>query len=515
MTDLEATLARSASTLLRSGEQIAYAGFVSRNVPMAARLVPLARTLYARHFVVLVTSERLLFVPAGMGLFGDVSLSRPAPTGAIELCDVASVEAFNPVLIGQSGFRVTLRTGLAYDFTYLSSVKNLPSQANFAADHAVRITRQLGAGLPGRAAAERSLPPLDPAPMLGAWALLIGGVLLTLFTILAVITVIAQGFAAGICALVPMLLAGCGMIAGGVFLLRRRAAMLGREVKPIGDLYRENRKSLLVLVVGGFSLFAFCGLGIGGFLAYDAYRRSVRDEEMRIESETRAARDREAAAATLADEARYPGHAWDAPPSTQPTTLPSLPDPQHVRAALTDGGFVVADATERGATWALEGTGTHSTVLVVAVDARSDGETSRAVLAGARPWVLEVTGPSESVRLAFLDAVRAGTCLGPGVAARAPVFSRGDEMAGCVAEVHGQRDEANFVHTTFRVGGAAYEARVRTWSGPPERHACLDATTGVLCVRASSAYEDMFDRSVEAQAARQSFIAWTLSTIAR
>jgi hypothetical protein len=507
MSEIEQALSAAAQPHLRHGEQMMYGGVASWIVPFAARVVPLGAALYSGHFLVVVTGERMIFFPTSIGLLGGVSPPKGLPT-AIELSDVARIEPVRAMIIGHEGVRITMQTGLRYDLMHAASVRNVPTQGNFAVGYLGWVAQRVGK-LPQRPASERTLPPLPPRAALGTWVLLVAGGLVTVASLAMALLVVVNGFFEGLAGLIPFLGLGAAMFAGGVYLRRQRAAHLGQQLRPIGETLQANKRRILtVAALVGIPLL-LCGLGMGGMLIADHVRRAESAETYRRESEERAARDARETTARLADEARFPGHGAYAPAATRPTALVgAVPSAASSRAPLEAAGFTVTEGFEPGSSWALLATGTGGQSLTVSgFLAESSGDVLRTVRNASSPvfWILEVRGPSADVRQRFLDAVDRSRC-------------DGRSLGACVSEIRGRVTTA--APLSFTVGGDSYTAMAIDGPSrfPPGYTSCpagcAVGPAGFVCVTATTTITDAREPG-RSRDIRRDWITWALATVVR
>lgn len=448
MSDVQPQLLQATQSLLRQGEQIEYLGVLSHCIPKVAVFLPLIARQYAGHFLVAVTSERLIFFPTSFGLLGGVNAPSGRPT-SIELADVQRVESFNPVVpYGHQAVRIILRQGLVHELMYRASMRGLDAHSAFAVGFAGSIARRVDAGtVTQRAPAERNAEAFKPRPAVFTFLLLLFGTLLSvgalfplfLMVLGAPIEILALAF--------TMLFVGLPMLAGGIFLRRQRAAQMGAEQTPILEVLSRNRKRIAMGcgVVGVPVLLG--GTALGVLLVVDHVRREDRRVRSEIEMRELQARHEAEAAVRNADEARFPAHSEWAPAGS--FTLSALPGPipsaAATRARLEALGFRVSEApASRDAivfAWSLVAVGDGGqTITLTASTGASDADTARWQQAGN---IYAVRGPDEAVRERALGHLREARCSN---------FS----LDRCAQLAGARRPERAGTGWTFQVGSGTY-----------------------------------------------------------
>ena len=416
MSSVEPQLLQATQALLRQGEQIEYLGVLSHCIPKVAVFLPVIARQYAGHFLVAVTTERLIFFPTSFGLLGGVNAPRGRPT-CIELADVQRVESFNPVVpYGHQAVRILLRQGLVHELMYRASMRGLDAHAAFAVGFAGSIARRIDAGaVTPRAPAERNTEAFKPRPAVFTFLLLLFGTLLSVGALFPLFLMVLGAPMEILALAFTMLFVGLPMLAGGIFLRRQRAAQMGGDQTPILEVLSKNRKRIAIgCGVIGVPLTMGTVL-LGGFLAYDEYGRRTRDAQYRLESEQRAAADM----ARAQEIARFPARGPIAPdvPLGVGYRLPAgarVPSLATARQRLEAAGFrVQGAATELG--WELTATGdAGQTISLTVVDATSQPNDTRRHLNHERNtgtiWVLR--GGEAAVRERVLQNMqdRVGDC---------------------------------------------------------------------------------------------------------
>jgi hypothetical protein len=183
---------------------------VSRVVPMAARLVPLAAVVYTGHFLVAVTPLRLLCFPVDVSFTG-VPRAPALPAQSLDFAEMVEVTPFNPVVLGHGALRFRLRDGVTHELMFPHTKDALPSQARFAAEFGpwVAGTARAG-GFAGAPPRDPRVPPLAPRPLLGSWAMVVVGVLFALVNLV----VAAGALSSASVSIGAMALLGGGLGAG-------------------------------------------------------------------------------------------------------------------------------------------------------------------------------------------------------------------------------------------------------------------------------------------------------------
>ncbi len=516
MSDVQPLLLQAAQALLRPREQIEYLGVLSHRVPPTAVFLPVIARLYAGHFLVAVTTERLIFFPTGFGLLGGVS----APSGrasSIELADVRRIDSFQPVVpYGHQGIRLTLQAGFEHELVYPSSIRGLDAHTAFAAGFAGTLARRLDArDVVSRTPDERNVPAFQPRPAVFTFLLVLFGGLLSVGSLFPLFLMILGAPLEILALALLMLLVGLPMLVAGVALRRQRARLMGLEQTPLRTLVEKHgRKGAIGCVVAGLVL-GVCGLGMGGLLAYDAYTREVRAAEMQAAQQERAAREADEARTRMADEARFPAHGEWAPEGV--FTLPVLPGPipgaAETRARFEELGFRVTEvppSAREGAAhaWSLELVGDGGqTITLRAVTGESDAETSRSQQARS---IYTVRGPDAAVRARTLGHLSEGRC-------SSFALQRCAELAGA------RRPTCTGDRCSFEVGGEPYSLellrmpeRGRRGPGRIRGPLCVGAPAGAsfgwLCVEVRLAPNPNDDRP-GAPDRDQTWSEWAIHTV--